>query len=594
MADFQKQINQTDHHPRVFNYPVDRSDATLVEGISTAIENTLDVKDDVVKRDFTNDLQQVADKEAGFISRRKEIVQEIRTGLEGEDEKAVTDAQTKLITLERGLQAGVLSPQEAQLRRNAFLRERITANPWLAPELKSLASVYGGSGVGRGGAIAETPEEKALNAARQESALTGGRLSINDMFEASALRIEKEARMARAAINFGDFQDQIHDSATLTRMNLMSSMLKVLEASPENLDATDWGGQINNAKSLVKGHLSNKISEWSKQGHILSSDQRTYLQGLVDDEFAMLDDFAKSKDKAVFLERQVKMIQNSNVIAANNMMPAYGMMSLLYGKDSAEFMNSHLKILGEIQQGTTFSQIQGFANEGDQQAIQFLQVVRFNDPQGFAAATSDFGSGNQEARINKWWDAYLKKFAVGIITNPHVENKDNINKAHSELQNSTNPNDITQYLKPDVFSRTAGNVTAINGIRNSIEGNLPGVIDNIIEDGLEQRVQIVGNSFVVEEAPVPTPRDERLARTFVRQPPAAMLPRPSEDIKLLNSYSQLVSKYNLYPNKTEWMELVLGNIQGDEAVDQPVAEPAAEPEVINVIRGEDGKFSIQR
>ena len=476
MVDLNKQLSRAQGEiPETVRPTADRSSVFIAEGLESAIEGIKAVEDTSATRSFTSELSNIAEQEASFAQEQQKLENELLTA---KDKDMINQIHGKLLSLERGERVGSLNPLEAEIRRRALLADAVTGSPWLASDFKSIAAAVRGSGSSSRSA-SPTPEQAALDDVRERAVKNGLTVAAQREVDAEDSRIARQEAAIKAATNSGQLtfpQARLHilNTSKQAAQSIFAAAFDLVKSDPRALDATDWNTYLSQAKSSVHRRIVAMQSALSETGILLSDNDKDRIQRDMDQEFALVEQFIKSKDKLAYVERTRKIINEEGVLTMSEQNPFFAtMVANGAGEKAFDFaFRIWPKYLGAAQRHGSFDAIERLGELGDVDALVFLQAVKFNKGQYGKGLYNKFRNGEDTG--NKYIDDLLMTGMAASILRTNPEGPDDAemshmaDMAHKRLMSAGNPKELENYLDPTVVRNTKKNKKALKDLESVV------------------------------------------------------------------------------------------------------------------------------
>lgn len=546
------------------------------------IKGAFEITSSIVKHNFKSNLEKLDDNSQEFTKLRQQLIEDARSsGDRAEFDKTIS----KLQTLDRGETAGVISPSEVRARKQALLKQNVSSFPWLAPEFKSLASVFAvGSGTGVGSSTI-TPEEKGLNDIREESARTGFTPSfIRDTFRAQVnnklIIANRDNSLARGTISFPEIRQAWSATVDSIRSETLGELFVMEKQNPLSINETDWSTWLSNIEEDYKSALIGEQATLSKSGKILTPEQRNVMEKDLESGLAVAKQFVKSKDKLAFLKRQRSMLEEQGFVAISKQNPYYGFL-LENGmpEKAAEFaFKTWPKFQAMISKDGNIDKIKLLAEEaGDLNAIVFLDALQFNKEiisQSIHNKLISGGSGSSKTE-----DVIINGMSGSWLSTPNLDNDKVLNETHQAAMNKlTNPDtpvkELKWFLKSSVVPQVATNDKWKGQIDNRTDLETAAIIAEMFTVNEDDRE---GWKYGIEDGEIVAVRsDGRIQKPPFAGKDSTFLPpgkdssgrrlgglgreflRPILDLTIIN---QVKTKYGLFSeSKDTWLSFVVDSL----------------------------------
>ena len=559
------------------------------------IEGAFDVTSAVAKGLFAEDIKELDEKTQGFTKLRQQLIEDARSA---SDRKEFDKTVSKLQTLERGEMAGVITPAESRARKQTLLKQNVSNFPWLAPEFKSLASVFavgGATGLGTGGL---SPEEKGLNDIREESARTGFSPSfVRETFRAQVnnqlLVANRDNALARGTLNFPTIRESWTATVDTIRSKTLGELFAMEKQDPKSIDETDWTTWLSNMEEDYKSALIGEQSSLSKKGIILTPEQRETMEKDLEGGMAVARQFVKSKDKLAYLKRHRGFLEEQGFVTISKQNPYYGfLVSNGMQEQAAEFaFKTWPKFQAMVAKDGNIDKIRLLAEEGgDTNAIVFLNALQFNKEMLSQSMHNKLLSGG--TGTSKTEDVVINGMAGSWLSTPNVEGDKVLNDTHQAAMNKlTNPDapieELKWFLKGSVVPQVATNEKWRGQLDNRTDLETAAILTEILLIPTSKRR---GWSFDLDtnnELVIKNPKGESLthervvsrgARGMLKFPEMPVEFRQAiKDLKLIN---QVKTKYGLYSEtKKGWLDFVVNKLNTSLTIEEKEKKEKEEPRV---------------
>lgn len=457
--------------------PVEKTseEANNLTLISQTLKGGFQIQDSLTKAELGQDLEEVNRQETIFQDEADQLRSQI---LSPNDQKQIDDVNDKLTRLERGRQAGKLTPAEASIRRNTLIKQAMNANPWIASELRSAASIYGGAG-GRGTTAQQSPEERALDEFREESVRSGVPLTevmARSNLKAQSDTIQDQVNLAAAQgkLTFDQFRAQVNRVVNVDQADIQTQMFSILKANPTSLDETDWIAVINNAKDTMVDKIIAAQAAYSKNNAIFGDQERKTIIADVDRSYKFLTDFAKSKDKIKLLEKKQKMV---GLIGWEVMLEYNKEYATLFAMGEERALDLAFDIMPNAAAAALkhggLEQLQIAADRGSTEALLTLTVARFQPALLARLAQEGLLKGTparsplDKLMQNSIGAGVLSKQYDGAPTKSAQLLQLNAVKAIADTSSSYE--DLNFFLRPSILATIEGDPKQLKALDNRME-----------------------------------------------------------------------------------------------------------------------------
>lgn len=522
---------------------------------------------------FATELKTLDEKSQGFTKLRQQLIEDARSS---SDRKEFDKTISKLQTLERGEESGVITPTEARARKQTLLKQNVSNFPWLAPEFKSLASIYAvGSGARAGGATI-SPEEKGLNRIREESARTGFSPSfVRETFRAQMnnqlIVANKENSLARGTLAFPEIRSSWAATVDTIRSQTLGELFAMEKQDPQSIDETDWSTWLSNMKEDYKSALIGEQASLSKKGIVLTPEQRETMEKDLEGGMAVAEQFVKAKDKLAYLKRHRGFLEEQGFLTVSKQNPYYGfLINNGMPEKAAEFaFKIWPKFQAMVAKDGNVDKIRLLAEEaGDLNSIVFLNALQFNKEMMSQSLHTKLLSGGQGQ--SKTEDVMINGMSGSWLSTPNTEGDRILNDTQQAAMNKlTNPNtpieELQWFLKSGVVPQVATNEKWKTQLDNRTDLETAAILTDILVISGEERK---GWSFNLEagEIVINNPKGETIqftgatGRTASRRLRGMPVPfrNAFTDLHLIN---QVKTKYGLYSGtRDEWLNFVVDKL----------------------------------
>jgi lysozyme family protein len=287
---------------------VDASGAVGLENAGTALQMGLDLKDmytiEKLRGEFEDSMEVVSSPNASL---RDNFVSAVQAGNVEEIDKLSNQLGKLSLAEKQGVMGG--SKHAMKLRQTELVRRAISDSPWLASEIRAVASTYSVAGFGKSG-DGDSPNDPFIEAENKviEAAYNLSLAGVPTELKAQLIRKAALTTQQWEAIDTrdkGKFVALAHEKVTVQGGIFESEFTKMVDEmkntnsfNPDTLTAT-----VAEAKGRMRNDIKQKHALAAANGATFGLSEAE-IDNMVNAEFAFYDAAIKSEDPKVLLERR--------------------------------------------------------------------------------------------------------------------------------------------------------------------------------------------------------------------------------------------------------------------------------------------------
>jgi len=514
MPKFSKELNPEQYTQPVNTGVADRSGEIIAKGIGAGLTYAADLRDESIKRDFTEQSVGVSEKHKAF----NDAVAEARQGVSIDDQDSMDSFIKDYTRLSKGANTGALSKSAAATKQKVLVKDFSVKYPHLASDFRSLNSIFYGdySSTGTGGGAGKTdPVIAAL-----EGYASGIKSAYSQAAEAGVpietaqawIRHTKEQgfknevhneRIQAGTANFGNLDAIVSTGASdyVSFGSLeMQKAFKDGEVTGDSFDPIAWKARLKVGETRAKEGLTQAINAFQSKNGIITPTQRSQLEKRIEDGTKVLESIADSEDPLRQLKRMNDITAEKGIAEFNKRLPTIAAIAARF-KDNPQMVNHFMfefpQAIDDIKKTGGWELLESGCKAGNNKMCMTVQLLGFDMEMTRKALMSEGMDDNDRAifMTNKYSASILKAHGIKFVESDVGEKTDpkaaeaQKNVFENTILNKESPlEDVNFLTSPGIVEKIVNNKDYQISTTNAADSRVPelrSIMDKLRDMGWE-------------------------------------------------------------------------------------------------------------